>query len=231
MSHWIPSGWVPLKSVKHRDLKNGLNTRWDRRDILLTLVTPAGLASGPLLILSYFTTGWTSDFTMNAGFLFVGILVAALYVDWAVKRYEERQWVKPRSIALIRIRRSATRFVNTVSLHLTGENKEQALRFQPVGWKQRADPLNYQRELYSNPEWIAFVRHIVIPHSIHIGEEDDPETLGWLIKSVEHYFVSIKEHMTLFASYLGPTQIDNLAALMDRIPLENGPYKAVKERA
>ncbi len=191
---------------------------WTRRPLWLILSLPMGLITVLALGGSYFARGWWQDVLLSLGFLALGVLLTVLYVNWAVKHHEDQRWAQPRAIAAIRIRRAASNFVGDVAGVLRLDPGDS--RFFVPAWYQRVDPLDWNRERYNNPKWIAFVRQEVIPATPQLEHVRDPGDIDWLIKSLELYRERIRENLSLLQGYLNPSQVEHLSAILDRISVQ-----------
>lgn len=191
---------------------------WAQKPRWMILTIPMGILGVTALAISASLSGWFQDATLNLGFLALGVWITVLYVDWAVTRHENQRWTKPRAIAAIRLRRSATRFVSTVVDILRLD--EMNVRFFVPAWHSRVDPLDFQRELFNNPRWIEFVNDEVIPVTKHLEDISDPNDIDWLMGSLQLYRDRIREDLSLLQGYLSPRQVENVSAILDRIPVE-----------
>lgn len=191
---------------------------WKRRPIWLVLWIPMILLAAITLAASPFASGWEQDFLLNLGFLALGVLLTVIYVDWALDRHEEQRWAMPRAIAAIRIRRAATSFVYSLALGLGFDPTDPRL-FIP-GWHERLDPLDANRQLHTNPEWIRLVREEVIPATRDPNIVPTTDNLGHLMQALDSYEKRIRESLALLQGYLSPSQVEHVSAILDRIPVE-----------
>lgn len=203
---------------KRRLLIEWMSQTWRRKLRWMILVVPMGVLGVAALAVSTSVDGWFQNATLNLGSLALGVLITVLYVDWAVDRHEDERWTKPRAIAAIRLRRSATGFVSTVvDIQRLDEMNE---RFFVPAWHFRVDPLDFQRELFNNPKWIKFVNEEVLPATKHLEGINDSNDIDWLTGSLQLYRDRIREDLALLQGYLSPTQVEHLSAILDRIPVE-----------
>lgn len=184
----------------------------------MILTIPMGVLGVAALTVSASLSGWLQDAALNLGFLALGVWLTVLYVDWAVARHEDQRWMKPRAIAAIRLRRSATRLVSTVS-DILGLDEDNARFFVPA-WHSRVDPSDFQRELFNNAKWIQFVRNEVVPATKQLEDISDQTDIDWLMEGLQLYRDRIRDDLSLLQGYLSPSQVENISAILDRIPVE-----------
>lgn len=168
------------------------------------------------LILSWRSSGWTSEVWMNVAFLALGVLVTVFYVEWLVNLHEADRWSKPRAIASIRLRRSATRFISGMTFALGVDPFGD--RFFIPAWHARAEPLNHQSALFNNPKWIEFVRDELIPQSRELENSLDSDQLSQTSGYLADYQNAIGDNLSLLQGYLSPRQVENLSTILDTIP-------------
>ena len=201
-----------------RSLIDKLKLEWERKSLWLVLLIPMGVIGALSLISSALLSGWLQDTMLNLGFLALGTLITIVYVNWAVSHHEEQRWAKPRAIAMIRIRRSATQFIAGIVSILQFDPLD--TRFFVPAWHFRVDPLDFQRELFNNPVWIEFVRGEVLPATKKLESIQEHGDIDRLIESLQLYRDRIRENLALSQGYLSPRQVENLSAILDRIPVE-----------
>jgi hypothetical protein len=182
----------------------------------LVLFLPMIVVGLVALILSWRSTGWASEIWMNLGFLALGVLITVFYVEWLVNLHEADRWSKPRAIASIRLRRSATRFISGMITALEFDPFDE--RIYIPAWHARAEPLNHQNALFNNPEWIEMVRNEVILASGKLESSMDSGQLAQVMDYLAAYQNAIGENLSLLQGYLSPRQVENLSTILDTIP-------------
>ena len=182
------------------------------------LAIPMGLATLVFLALSAIVRGWWQSILIELGVTLLGVLLTVFYVDRVLSRREEQRWSGPRSIALIRIRRNATRFVR----YVTEVFYDPAIpeRFPVPYWQVRVDQLNWVRVLYEDETWLSYIGEEFIPDSQALMASVTPEQSERLIGSLDILERKLREDISLFPAMLSPTQIENITSMLDVIPLE-----------
>lgn len=75
------------------------------------------LGSIGLIYVSFRFDGWQHDVLLNSGFVILGALFTAIFVDQIVKLHEESKWNDARKSAWQRVRRVTTGLVGNVAIY------------------------------------------------------------------------------------------------------------------
>lgn len=157
-------------------------------------------------------------YLVDLGLIFVGTIITVFYVDIVVAKHEQRRRAGPRAAAMHEVRRRATAFVDRVAQKLPREDV--VYRFQIPLWQSKVDPLNANRVLYEDPEWIAYIRQEVIPQERIIVSNLSADDIDELEQFFRWVFEKLREAMLLHAGDMDPYLINYATFMLQNLPIE-----------
>jgi hypothetical protein len=158
------------------------------------------------------------DYFIDIALLFLGAIITVFYVDIVINQHEAHRRVGPRAAAGHAVRRAATILIHSIAEKLPRENL--IYKFQIPVWQTKADPLNAERMLYEDTEWIEHVANEVIPNESAIVERLTAQDIAELDARFESVFHALRETQLLYYADLEPELIDYIAYVLDNLKVE-----------
>ncbi len=195
-----------------------------RSNYLTTRIAgPMGLLAVGFLVGSLFARGWPQSVLIELAVTFFGVLPRVFYVDRAVRRHQEQQWVGAKGHATTRIKRVATHLIVAFSRHFPDHTWVEQFDIPP--WFIKAQPAGeYLSAFYENDEWLNFVRDELIPVMPQALADLSAEQHAVRLGDIEQWLQLTQSRLTeiaaIFSAVLTPSQFEHITALLDEIRAE-----------
>lgn len=174
------------------------------------------LAIGGLAV-AWFGDGFLRDIALNLSFLFLGVLITVIYVDWAVSAHDAAKWEPFQGAADKHIRRISAEFTYWVEEEF---NVDGPGPFMIPAWMMKTETGLWHLELIRNEDWLAHVRVVASGPAKHIKFETLQGNHQGLIRTLTRFRDQIERALVLYGRILTPVQLATAARLTEEIPPE-----------
>jgi hypothetical protein len=174
------------------------------------------LAFGAIVV-AWLSDGFLRDVALNFGFIFLGVLITVIYVDWAVSAHEAAKWEPFQGAADSHIRRIATEFAYWVeeAFNATGPGP-----FMVAAWKMRNETGLWHVELIQNDDWLLHLRVVASGPAKQINFETLQGNHAGLINTLTAFHDHLGQVLVMYGRILTPVQLATAAKLIEEIPPE-----------
>ena len=144
------------------------------------------LLAAVAFVIAVSSGGLVRDIAIDSAFMFTGVLVTVLYVDWALNKHEAERWEPFQGTADEHIRRAAAQFAHRVAeaFETNGPGP-----FQVPAWKGKNEIALWHLELVRNDEWFEYVRKSAVRNAARIRGGSCPDrTFDVLIEALRNFW-------------------------------------------